>query len=810
MNNNQPNPSAHEKLESRPRPSPLAWLLRYGLAVGAVAAAMGLRLALTAWVGPGLPAYITFYPIVMVVALLAGLGPGLVATAASLVVVDYWIVTPYEFGTKNLAEAAGMGLFALMGLFMSVIAELYRRNRRKAAAYDREAALRESQARLAAFAEATFEGIVQSEAGRILDCNEQFAWMMGYSVAELRGMEIPNLIAPDDRDRVMADIREGRESSSEHALLRKDGTRIVVETHGRPLAPGSARRHTAIRDITERKRAEEALRRSEVLLRAITDNSPDPIFLKGRDCRMLLANPATLAALQKHAEEVLGKTDEEFYDDPAIGRLMMANDCRVMETGQTEVMEEVVPSPSGPRTFLSAKTPYRDAAGRVVGVIGVARDITPRKQAEAALRESRERLDLALASSGMATFDWDIVHNKRTWSEGVHRLLGTKPETFTGTAEEFFQTIHPEDRSTVQASLARAVAATDVYETEYRAIWPDGSNHHIAARGKVHHDHTGRPVLMAGVCWDITERKRAQEALRENELRYRTLFNTIDAGFCIIEVIFDEEGKPEDYRFLEINVAFEKQTGLQNAQGKRMRELAPAHEAHWFEIYGEIALTGEARHFVNEARQLNRWYDVYAYRVGAPESRQVAILFNDISEHKRAEEDLRQKETELRGAQRVAHIGNWYWDATTDATTGSDELLRIYGFDPATETMPDFKAQRGRCYPVEDWERVNAAVQRTVQTGVGYELDVRVVRNGATIWVTTRGEALRDAAGAIVGLRGTVQDITARKQAEEALRASNQELTRFNQAMVGRELRMAELKKEINALCAQLGQPPRY
>ena len=127
--------------------------------------------------------------------------------------------------------------------------------------------------------------------------------------------------------------------------------------------------------------------------------------------------------------------------------------------------------------------PRRMPDGRVVWD-GVQSDVTARKQAEAALRESRERLDLALTSSRMATFDWDIVKNKRTWSDGVHRLLGTNPETFTGAAEEFFQVIHPEDRSAVQAALARAVETTGQYETEYRAVWPDGSIHHISARGK--------------------------------------------------------------------------------------------------------------------------------------------------------------------------------------------------------------------------------------------------------------------------------------------------------------------------------------
>jgi signal transduction histidine kinase/ActR/RegA family two-component response regulator/PAS domain-containing protein len=129
----------------------------------------------------------------------------------------------------------------------------------------------------------------------------------------------------------------------------------------------------------------------------------------------------------------------------------------------------------------------------------------------------------------------------------------------------------------------------------------------------------------------------------ESEARFRTLFDTLIEGFCTIEMIFDANGKPVDYRFLEINPAFEKQTGMYNAQGKLMRDLAPDHEAHWFEMYGKVALTGEPVHFENEAKALGRHYDVRAYRVGGPESRKVAILFNDIIERKITERKLQAR-----------------------------------------------------------------------------------------------------------------------------------------------------------------------
>jgi PAS domain S-box-containing protein len=135
-------------------------------------------------------------------------------------------------------------------------------------------------------------------------------------------------------------------------------------------------------------------------------------------------------------------------------------------------------------------------------------------------------------------------------------------------------------------------------------------------------------------------RKRIEEALHLSEARFRMLFTTMIEGFCVIEVLFNTDDRPIDFRILEINPAFETQAGLQNVQGRLISELMPEIEPYWFEIFGKVAKTGKPVRFTNEVKALDRWFDVSAYKLDGRESRKVAILFNDITKRKQAEEQL--------------------------------------------------------------------------------------------------------------------------------------------------------------------------
>jgi PAS domain S-box-containing protein len=273
---------------------------------------------------------------------------------------------------------------------------------------------------------------------------------------------------------------------------------------------------------------------------------------------------------------------------------------------------------------------------------------------------------------------------------------------------------------------------------------------------------------------DVTKRNMVETALLKSEERYRNLFSMMKEGFCIVEMIFDTDNKPVDVRFLETNNAFDVQTGLHDVQGKRMKEIAPNAEEYWFQKLGKIALQGEPVRFVYEVRELGRWFDAYAYSVGAPERRQIAIVFNDISVRKHSEATLVRKELELHEAERVAHLGSWYWDAKTRVLEGTDEFWDLYGIPANLEPKPTFLEMKGKYYPVSDWKKLRDAVVKTLKTGVGYELDLHAFRNGKPIWVATRIEVVKNETGEIIGLRGIDQDITERKGMEEALRESRE------------------------------------
>jgi PAS domain S-box-containing protein len=273
--------------------------------------------------------------------------------------------------------------------------------------------------------------------------------------------------------------------------------------------------------------------------------------------------------------------------------------------------------------------------------------------------------------------------------------------------------------------------------------------------------------------------ENANRQVRESEEQYCALFDSIDEGFCVVEVLFDDADNPVDYRFLDVNRVFEKQTGIRNAVGRRMREIAPAHEEHWFQIYGQIALTGEPRRFENPAHALGRFYDVYAFRLGRPEQRHVAVLFNDITERKQAEEALRVDIRERKRIEKELKDANAFLDAIIEHIPlvlflKDAKSLRYVRLNRAGEDLLGWPKETfiGK-NDYDLWPRTQAEffVEKDRETLKGQMIDVaeesiQTHYQGARI-LHTKKVPILDAAGHPMYLLGISEDITERRRIEK-------------------------------------------
>jgi two-component system, chemotaxis family, CheB/CheR fusion protein len=315
-------------------------------------------------------------------------------------------------------------------------------------------------------------------------------------------------------------------------------------------------------------------------------------------------------------------------------------------------VEKEVQDTSG-RWYLVRLIPYRTAENVIEGVVMTTVDISRIKNAEESLRKSlentKERESVLSAMieyipMGIIIADAPDVTIRAVSRFGLE-LIGRGDSEIMGVPvdqhAQRFKMYRDDGATQARGEELPLTRATQQGETIRNEVWvlgrPDGAQVPILCAAGPIRDADGR--ITGGVLgWqDITELRRAEEELRRSDEKYRLLFESIADGFCIIEVIFDERDAPADYRFLEMNPSFERQSDLTNARGKTMRELAPDRDERLLEAYGRVARTGQPERFESQVAQQRRWYEVYAWRYGRPQDRQVAVLFNDITARKEAE-----------------------------------------------------------------------------------------------------------------------------------------------------------------------------
>lgn len=367
--------------------------------------------------------------------------------------------------------------------------------------------------------------------------------------------------------------------------------------------------------------------------------------------------------------------------------------------------------------------------------------------------------------------------------QGIIERTNPAYSTLLGYSEEELQgmpaarLLHPEDSGPNWLEIGHLVAGeTPTCEMENRYLRKDGAAVWVRKFISCLPDANGKLAHFLVMATDLNASKQAEVSLRENEEHLNLAFRATRDG--IWDWNLETDGAFYSPRWKAMLGYEESEIEPHVVAWKRL--LHPDDLPRVLRLVNDVIQSGYNYEMEFRLRHkdgyylpiLSRGYPVRSGR-GGRINRIVGTHF-DLTELRRAENQIREREAELTEAQRLSHIGSWYCDAESGATTGSPELLRIYGLDPASEAVPDFKDQRDRCHPAEDWERINALHQESLRTGAGYEVDVRVRRNDECIWATLRGEVVRDRTGRIIGMRGTLQDISQRKSAEEALRRSQE------------------------------------
>jgi len=404
----------------------------------------------------------------------------------------------------------------------------------------------------------------------------------------------------------------------------------------------------------ERQRVVKALRESEERYRALFEQAADSIVL-------IDSETGALVEFNERTHRSLGYSRKEFEK-------LKIPDFEVIESAEEVAVHIKNVIEEGSDIFetkhLTKSGEIRDiwvssraiTIGEKNFIQSIWRDIGDLKRAKEELRKSETRYSLATIAGQVGVWDWNIETNEIYIDPNLKMMLGYEDHEIKNHMDNWAKFVHPDDMEQVMAEAQSHLdGLTPHYEIAHRMLHKNGGFRWFLARGNAIRDANGKPYRMIGTDVDITLQKQVGEQLWESEERYRTLIAKMINGFALHEILCDPAGKPCDYRFLEINSAFEEMTGLKTEEivGKTVLEVLPQTESYWIDTYGKVALTGESIRFENYSQELSKYFEVLAY---SPKKGQFATVFTDITERKQEEEEREKLKAQLLQAQKMEAI----------------------------------------------------------------------------------------------------------------------------------------------------------
>ena len=415
-----------------------------------------------------------------------------------------------------------------------------------------------------------------------------------------------------------------------------------------------------------------------------------------------------------------------------------------------------------------------ELAGDVAYGVQALRTRVERAEAAEALRESEERFREMAENIREVLWMVDPTRTRVLYvSPRYETVWGRSAEAIFEQGQGWLDAIHPEDRGRVREALGGDLPKQQ-FEIEFRVMWPDGSVHWVRDRSFPIRYQSGQVERIVGISEDITERRLADEALLESEERYRQLFNQMNVGCALLEVICNTQETPFDATFVDVNPAFERITGYakEKVAEERVSKVFPQIKPQWVEKLGLVALTGESVHFEGYSDVFEKHFDVTAFR---PRPRHFAIVFADITERKRAEQRLEEAERKYHSIFENAMEGIFQVREDGSILTANPAMARILGYSTPRKFMDEVRNLEQHLY-IEP-QRPSGFIPLLRQQGAISEFEAQMRRkDGKLIWVMGSAYPVCDDEGKVLYYEGTLRDVTEHKKAEEVLRRLSSQL----------------------------------
>jgi diguanylate cyclase (GGDEF)-like protein/PAS domain S-box-containing protein len=507
--------------------------------------------------------------------------------------------------------------------------------------------------------------------------------------------------------------------------------------------------------------------RGERWFRSLVENVSDVITILEADGTIRYVSPAVERALGYRPEELVGTNifDLVHPDDLERGLGILAEALETSGLHQPFMFR--VPHRDGSWRYLEhALNNMLDDPG-VTGVVVNSRDITERKRTQEALREAEAKYRTLVEQLPAITYvnTRAQINDKLYVSPQIESILGVSIAEWTSDPQFWITLLHPEDRKRVLAEVARSYETGEPLVADYRMIARDGRVVWFRDEGTPVRDDAGRFYYHLGVMLDVTERKEAEERLKQSEERYRAVVEQAIEGLYL--------GAADTKRILETNPAFQKMLGYttEELRGMHIYDFIAHDHDNIDAVFQSVLDKGHL--FIGERRYRRKDGSIVIFETSATvisyDNREVlCTVVRDITERKKTEEALRRSESSLAAAQRIAHLGNWDYDVTRDEAWWSDEMYRIFGFS-AQQFVPRYRTFLSSVHP-DDRSLIRRLVRKALYEEEQGSVDYRVVRpDGEIRVVQSHYEVVRGVSNRAVKLVGTVHDITERKRMEERL-----------------------------------------